>query len=290
MKKTYFASAVLFALTSGSLLAQTLVTVNGQAIDSSVIDAQVKAIRAENSEIRDTPALRRDLTERQVISTVVGQEAKRLKLDQSAEYKQALQQARTAADKSGASKKANFKTEWAVFEGELLGQAYAAHTAKQNPVQEKDVKAAYDDFSKFYKGTQEVQLGEIATTNSTNAEKAIAGLKAKKSFRSMLEQYSVDEQAKQAGGIPNAYVPLKDLKQSAPPLYNAVKDLKKGGFTAKPLQNGNVYSVFYVNDRRNITLPTYEQAKNGIARDLQAARIDASVQSLLQKANIKPAK
>ncbi|RPD90818.1 hypothetical protein EGK75_00230 [Neisseria weixii] len=290
MKKTYVTSAVFFALASGSLLAQTLVTVNGQAIDSSMIDAQVKAIRAENKQIQDTPALRRNLTERQVISTVVGQEAKRLKLDQSAEYKQALQQARAAADKSGASKKANFKTEWAVFQSDLLGQAYAAHVAKQNPVQEKDVKAAYDDFSKFYKGTQEVQLGEIATISSTDAEKAIADLKAKKSFSSVLKQYSVDEQAKQTGGIPNMYVPLKDLQQSAPPLYHAVKDLKKGGVTAKPLQNGNIYSVFYVNDRRNITLPTYDQAKNDIGRDLQAARIDASVQSLLQKADIKPAK
>lgn len=290
MKKTYFASAVLFALASGSLLAQTLVTVNGQAIDSSVIDAQVKAIRAENKQVQDTPALRRNLTERQVISTVVGQEAKRLKLDQSAEYKQALQQARAAADKSGAAKKANFKTEWAVFEGELLGQAYAAHVAKQNPVQEKDVKAAYDDFSKFYKGTQEVQLGEIVTNNSADAEKAIADLKAKKSFSSVVKQYSIDPQAKQSGNIPNAYVPLKDLQQSAPPLYDAVKDLKKGGVTAKPLQNGNLYGVFYVNDRRNITLPTYDQAKNDIGRDLQAARIDASVQALLQKADIKPAK
>lgn len=290
MKKTYFASAVLFALASGSLSAQTLVTVNGQAIDSSVIDAQVKAIRAENKQIQDTPALRRNLTERQVIATVVGQEAKRLKLDQSAEYRQALQQARAAADKSGAAKKANFKTEWAVFEGDLLGQAYAAHIAKQNPVQEKDIRAAYNDFSKFYKGTQEVQLGEIVTNNGADAEKAIADLKAKKSFKSVLNQYSVDEQAKRAGGIPDVYVPLKDLQQSAPPLYDAVKDLKKGGVTAKPLQQGNFYGVFYVNDRRDITVPSYEQAKNEIGRDLQAARIDASIQSLLQKADVKPAK
>lgn len=290
MKKTYFASAILFTLAASSLSAQTLVTVNGQAIDSSVIDAQVKVIRAGNRQIQDTPALRRNLTERQVIATVVGQEAKRLKLDQSAEYKQALQQARTAADKSGASKKAGFKTEWAVFEGDLLGQAYAAHIAKQNPVQEKDIRAAYNDFNNFYKGTQEVQLGEIVTDSSANAEKAIADLKAKKSFKSVLNQYSVDEQAKRAGGIPDAYVPLKDLQQSAPPLYDAVKDLKKGGVTAKPLQQGNLYGVFYVNDRRTITVPTYEQAKNDIGRDLQAARIDASIQSLLQKANIKPAK
>ena len=286
MKKTYFASALMLALTSGTLFAQTLVTVNGQAIDSSVIDDQVASVRASNPNVQDTPELRQMLTERQVISTVVTQEAKKLKLDQSAEFKTALEQARADAAKQGADKKATFKTEWAVFENDLLGQAFAAHIVRQYPVQEKDVKAAYNDFSNFYKGTQEVQLGEIVT-DSSNAQKAIADLDAKKSFVSVLNQYSIDEAAKKAGGIPKAYVPLKDLQESAPPLYAAVKDLKKGAHTKTPLQNGNLYAVFYVNDRRNVTVPSYEAAKNEIGSDLQAARVDAAIQSLLKKASIK---
>ncbi len=286
MKKTYFASALMLALTSGTLFAQTLVTVNGQAIDSSVIDDQVASVRASNPNVQDTPELRQMLTERQVISTVVTQEAKKLKLDQSAEFKAALEQARADAAKQGADKKATFKTEWAAFENDLLGQAFAAHIVRQYPVQEKDVKAAYNDFSNFYKGTQEVQLGEIVT-DSSNAQKAIADLDAKKSFVSVLNQYSIDEAAKKAGGIPKAYIPLKDLQESAPPLYAAVKDLKKGAHTKTPLQNGNLYAVFYVNDRRNVTVPSYEASKNEIGSDLQAARVDAAIQSLLKKASIK---
>lgn len=287
MKKTYFASALMFALTSGTLFAQTLVTVNGQAIDSSVIDDQVASVRASNPNVQDTPELRQMLTERQIISTVVTQEAKKLKLDQSAEFKTALEQARADAAKQGADKKATFKTEWAAFENDLLGQAFAAHIVRQYPVQEKDVKAAYNDFSNFYKGTQEVQLGEIVTDSSSNAQKAIADLDAKKSFVSVLNQYSIDEAAKKAGGIPKAYVPFKDLQESAPPLYAAVKDLKKGAHTKTPLQNGNLYAVFYVNDRRNVTVPSYEASKNEIGSDLQAARVDAAIQSLLKKASIK---
>lgn len=287
MKKTYFASALMFALTSGTLFAQTLVTVNGQAIDSSVIDDQVASVRASNPNVQDTPELRQMLTERQIISTVVTQEAKKLKLDQSAEFKTALEQARADAAKQGADKKATFKTEWAAFENDLLGQAFAAHIVRQYPVQEKDVKAAYNDFSNLYKGTQEVQLGEIVTDSSSNAQKAIADLDAKKSFVSVLNQYSIDEAAKKAGGIPKAYVPLKDLQESAPPFYAAVKDLKKGAHTKTPLQNGNLYAVFYVNDRRNVTVPSYEASKNEIGSDLQAARVDAAIQSLLKKASIK---
>lgn len=290
MNKIRFSAAVLAALLSAAVPAKTLVTVNSQAIDSSVIDAQVKSLRADNAKLPDSPELRRSLTERQVISTVVAQEAKRLKLDQSAEFKQALEQARASAKQQGADKKAHFKTEWAVFENDLLGRAYAAHVVSQNPVQEKDVKAAYDEFSKFYKGSYEVRLGEIAAKSSEDAQKAIAGLAAKKNFAAVLKQYSADEAAKQAGGIAAEYVPLKDLQQNAPALFNALKDLKKGGHTAAPLPNGGIYSVFYVQDRREVKVPAYEQVKNDIGSDLQGERIDAAVQALLQKAAIVPAK
>ena len=287
MKKKYLISMLMTALVSGSLSAQTLVTVNGQAIDSSVIDAQVAALRAANNKIPDAPELRRELTERQVINTVVSQEAKRLKLDQSAEFKQALEHARTDAKKQGADKKAHFKTEWAAFESDLLGQAYAIHVLRQNPVQEKDVKTAYDNFSNFYKGTQEVQLGEIITRTQADAQKAISDLNAKKSFASVLKQYSIDERAKQAGGIQQGYVPLKDLQEAVPPLYAAVKDLKKGAHTTTPLQDSDVYAVFYVNDRRDVKLPSYDESKSSIAQDLQTSRVDEALQSLLQKATIK---
>lgn len=289
MKKSHIISALVLAALSGTLSAKTLVTVNGTAIDSSTIDDQVKVIRSQNKQVQDSPTLRKSLTERQIIATVVSQEAKRLKLDQSAEFKKAAEQSRAAATKQGADKKPTFKTEWAVFEKDLLGQAFAMHIAKQNPVQEKDIKTAYNDFSKFYKGTQEVQLGQIAARSNEDAQKAIKDLEAKKSFANVLKQYSVDEQAKKAGGIARGYVPLKDLEQSAPPLYAAIKDLKKGGFTSAPLPNGNVYSVFYINDRRDIKVPSYEEMKNEIGSELQASRIDAAIGALMQKADIKPA-
>ena len=70
MKKNYFASALMLTLTSGTLFAQTLVTVNGQAIDSSVIDDQVASVRASNPNVPDTPELRQMLTERQIQNSI----------------------------------------------------------------------------------------------------------------------------------------------------------------------------------------------------------------------------
>ena len=255
MRKTHFTAALVMAALSCSLFAQTLVTVNGQTIDSSVIDGQVAALRAENKQIQDSPQLRQELANRQIISTVIAQEARRRKLDQSAEFKKALEQARADAKKQGADKKPSFKTEWAAFEDDLLGQALAIDVLRKNPVNEQEIKKSYDEFAKFYQGSQEVRLGEIVTRTKADGQKAAADLKAKKAFAAVLKQYSIDEEAKKAGGIPQAYVPLKDLQEAAPPLYAAVKDLKKGEATSEPLQDGNSYAVFYVDDRRDVKVP-----------------------------------
>ena len=53
MKKSYFVSALMLALASGSLWAQTIVTVNGSRIDSKDIDAQVRMLQSQNPQIPD---------------------------------------------------------------------------------------------------------------------------------------------------------------------------------------------------------------------------------------------
>lgn len=291
MKKSYFASALMLALISGSLWAQTIVTVNGSKIDSKEIDAQVKMLQSQNPQIPDTPALRRDLTERRVTAILIAQEAKRLKLDQSAEYKKVIGQARSDAKQQGADKKPGFQEQWAAFENDMLNQAYFVYLLRNNPISENDLKTAYSEFSKFYQGSHEVQLGEILTNNATDAQKAIADLKAKKDFKAVASQYTVDPVGKANSGLNAGYVNLKDLEQGAPQVYAAVKNLNKGGYTATPLQDGNgMFGVFYINDKRAASIPTYETAKNGIAQELQAARIDSAIEALYRKANIQTAK
>ena len=109
MKKTHLVQALVLAALSGSLAAQTLVTVNGSKIDSSEVDRYVKALRAQNPQVPDSPEIRSELLGDIVTRTIVVQEARRLKLDQGKEYKAAIENARKAAQKEGADKKPGFK-------------------------------------------------------------------------------------------------------------------------------------------------------------------------------------
>lgn len=272
-------------------MAQTVATVNGDKIDSSTVEAVVKNLRRQNQQLPDSPELRNEVTRRLAISAAVAQEAKKLKLDQSAQYKQAVEKARAAAKKEGADKQPSFKQDWALYETDLLNQAYFANVVRQNPVSDTETKQAYDRLNSHYQGSQEVQLGEIITRNGSDAQKALGELKSKKSFKEVAAKYSADPRAKQSGGIGAGYIPLKDLQQANPPVYQAVGSLKKGAYTASPLQdnNGN-FAIFYVNDKRNIQVPPFDQIKNRIANDLQQERIARAVDGVVQKADIRPAR
>ncbi|MDO5059685.1 MAG: peptidyl-prolyl cis-trans isomerase [Neisseria sp.] len=289
MNKKIFAAA-LAAAVSGSLMAQTLVTVNGTKIDSSEIDRQVKFLQQEGQIKGDSPALRQELLSRTVTRTLIAQEARRLKLQDMPEFKEVSEKARAAAKQHGVDKQAGFKQQWEDYQTDLLNQAFIVNTLSSNPVSEKEVKDTYDAYKKRYNGTGEVQLGQIMTSQEARAKEAVAELKAKKAFADVARRYSEEPGAAQTGGIDPNYVSLKDLEEEAPPVYNTVKNLGKGQFNKTPLVGNNIYAVFYVNDKRTISVPAFDQLKNTIGADLEERRVAAAIGALYRKAQIVPAK
>ena len=291
MNKISLSLALVLMAFSGSLAAKTLVTVNGTKIDSSEIDLHVKNLQTQSQgKVQDTPQLRQKITQEMVTRTLIKQEARRLKIDQSAEYKKITDQALTQAKKEGADKRAAFKSDWSIFQNEMLVQAFIADIVRRNPVTEADVKKTYDDINQFYKNSDEVQLGEIITSTSTDAEKASTELKAKKSFKNVAIQYSTVPLVKQTGGINNGYISLKDLEKNEPVVYSAISSLKKGQYTTKPILGNNFAAVFYISDKRVMNVPPFEELAPSLNQRIQSYRIDTAIMPLYEKAKIESSK
>ena len=288
MKKQFIAAAIMFGLT-GIAAAQTVVTVNGTKIDSKEVDNQVAILVQESqNQIQDSPELRKNITNRLITRILLIQAAKNQNLDKDPEYLKALSQAEAEAKRLGDDKKPGFKEEWSFFKDNLLTQAYLANVAKNNPVKPQDVSNAYNEMFKYYSCIQEVQLGEIITRDADTANKAIDQLKANKNFSTVAKEYTIDPAGRENGGIPNGYVAIKDLQESATSVYNAIKDLKKGQYTATPVQgNSNIYAIFYVNDKRNVKLPSQKEMTPVLSRRLQSALIAQAIDQLYKNATIK---
>ena len=290
MKKHFIAAALLLSL-SGFAFAQTVVTVNGTKIDSKEIDNQVSMlVKESNNQIQDSPQLRKEITNRLVIKTLLIQAAIKQRLDKDPAYLDMVKKAEERLRELGEDKKPGFNTKWADYKGDLLTKAYMDNVIKNNPVKPEDIQLAYDKWVKYYSGTQEVQLGEIITKDAASANQAIAALNAKKDFRAVAKQYTVDEAGRQNGGIAKNYINLKDLQENAQPVFDAIKNLKKGQFTATPVQiqpNNSINVIFYVNDIRPMKIRSQKEAEPALARGLQNAIVNSAIEQLYKNANIK---
>ena len=278
MKKTLTA-AILMAAFVASASAQTLVTVNGEKIDSSAIDTQVQLIAQQSQgKVTDSQQLRAGLLNRMVTQTLVNQEAKKLKLEQSAAYKDALEKSRASAKQQGADKQANFKQQFAAYERDLLSDIYMYHVVSQNPVGEADVQKFYDEYK--------AKLSEIFVSSEADAKAVVSDLKKGQNFADVAKAKSVDASAKQSGGVNPRYMPLKDLQESAPLVYGAVSKLKKGQYS-QAVNAQNVWAVFKVDDKRAVDVPEFAKMKPAILNQLSNERINNAIGQLYQNADIK---
>ncbi|MBD3613906.1 peptidyl-prolyl cis-trans isomerase [Kingella kingae] len=290
MNKTRLFAAISAALLTGSVLAQTVVTVNGTKIDSSELDARAKFVQQQSQgKVQDTPELRQYIANEVVLETVVTQEAKRLQLDKSSEYKTVEADALKQAREKGLDKQPDFKGNWTRFQNQLLMDVYAQDVAKKNPVSDADVQKRYDDIKSRYHNTDEVQLGEIVTDKEDQAKVAIRELGAKKSFADVAKKYSIDPAVKAGQPALNEYTSLVDLKDGRPKIFEAVQNLKKGEYTRNALKGEGIFVVFYANDKRKITVPAFDQIRDNVRDELQQERVQAAVGKLMQQAKIVPA-
>lgn len=289
MKAKYLA-ALFAALLSGSLAAKTLVTVNGEALDNSIIDFKVQSLQAAGRVQGDSPELRDAIIRDSIVETIIAQEARKLKLHESKEVKDALATSLKEIKEQGIDKKEGFKHEWAAYNNYVLAQSYAAHIAKNSPVSEQETRALYDQLRNFYHNTPEVRLGNIITNKKEQAEQALKALKGKQPFSKVATTYSIAADVKQTGGVDANFVAIKDLEQQAPKVFKVVKDLKKGQFSNILPLGDQGFLILSVEERRNIQFEDYEQVKNDLAANLQNQKIDQAIGALLEKAKIVPAK
>ena len=86
------------------------------------------------------------------------------------------------------------------------------------------------------------------------------------------------------------YVALPDLKDGNNLVYQAVNGLSKGQFTKTPVKDGNVSLVLYVNDKRAINVPTFNEMKASIVQQMEDEQLSLAIDNLGKKAKIVPAK
>lgn len=252
--------AAACAIAAAPVYAQTVATVNGQAITQKQMDQFVSLLVAQGA--KDSPELREQVKQEMVGRLVAVQAAEKAGIDKKPEVKQEIELARQG----------------------ILVRALMADHLKKNPITDAKIQAEYDEIKKQQASTQEYKLRHILVKDQKEAENLIQQIKDKKvSFEDAAKKSSIDPGSGKNGGD-LGWGPASNY---VPEFAQAVEDLKKGEMTDKPVQTQFGWHIIKVEDSRELKFPELAEVKPQLEEMMRQQELGTFQQNLMKSAEIK---
>ena len=261
MKKQVLIASALFSLLSlGSTaaLAQNIAIVNGKAVPKARMDSLSLQFQSSGRPI--TPEVQEQMRQHLIALEVFTQEADKLGLSSSDEFKAQMELARQT----------------------VLANQLIKEFEKKNAITDELLKAEYDKFAAA-NGGKEIKARHILVDKEADATAIIASLKKGAKFEEIAKKRSKDTGSGSKGGDldwanPSSYVP----EFSA-----ALQALKKGQLTDKAVKTQFGFHIIRVDDVRDIKLPTFDEVKPQIADQMKQDKRGTYQRDLLGKAKVE---
>jgi peptidyl-prolyl cis-trans isomerase C len=238
--------------------AQNLAIVNGKAVPSSRVDAFVAQVQKSGRPVDD--AVRTQIREEIINREVFMQEAQRLGLDGSSDYRTQLELNRQA----------------------ILIRALFEDFTKKNPVTDAEAKAEYDKVVGA-RGGKEYRARHILVEKEDEAKAIIASLKRGGKFDEIAKKQSKDPGSGANGGDldwANAGSYVKEFS-------DAMVKLNKGQTTDAPVKSQFGFHIIRLDDVRDAQVPPFEQVKAQVSQQLAQQKLQKFQADLREKAKIE---
>ena len=259
-KQVLIASALVSLLSLGATaaLAQNIAIVNGKAVPKARMDSLSLQFQSTGRPI--TPEVQEQMRQHLIALEVFTQEADKLGLSSSDEFKAQMELARQT----------------------VLANQLIKEFEKKNAITDELLKAEYDKFAAA-NGGKEIKARHILVDKEADATAIIASLKKGAKFEEIAKKRSKDTGSGAKGGDldwanPSSYVP----EFSA-----ALQALKKGQLTDKAVKTQFGFHIIRVDDVRDIKLPTFDEVKPQIADQMKQDKRGTYQRDLLGKAKVE---
>jgi len=251
-------AAALWAVSAQNVLAQNIAIVNGKAVPKSRLDALAQQVAKSGRPV--TPEIQLQMRDAVITREVFAQEAEKLGLMASDDYKNQMEIARQT----------------------VLITVLMDDFKKKNAVTDAELKAEYDKFTAA-NGGKEYKARHILVEKEADAKAIIASIKKGGKFEDIAKKQSKDPGSGANGG---------DLDWANPSSYvaeftEALLKLTKGQMAESPVKTQFGFHIIRVDDIRNAQLPAFEELKPQIAQQLDQQRLGAYQQGLREKAKIE---
>jgi peptidyl-prolyl cis-trans isomerase C len=262
MKRSFAALVLMLTVSAAASAAEAqskpAAKVNGVPIPQYRLDAAVQAGVAQGQP--DTPQLRQSVRQALINQEVIAQEAVR----------------------QGLNKQPGVAASLELFRVRALAQAYFQDYFKKHPISEEALKKEYERI-KPQLATKEYRARHILVNGEDEAKDIITQIKAGGSFEKLAAEKSKDPGSKGRGGD----LDWSPASRYVKPFGDALVSLKKGEVTEAPVKTDFGWHVIRLDDDRVARLPSFEEAKPTLERDVQNQTVRKVIADLRAKAKIQ---
>jgi peptidyl-prolyl cis-trans isomerase C len=247
--------AAAAALAPLAATAQNLAIVNGKPVPKARLDALVKQAQRAGQQVG--PEVMQQARDQVVLREIFAQEATRLGLAASADYREQMELARQSI---------------------LIRELFEDYR-KKNPVGDDAALAEYNKFKAQASGT-EYRARHILVEKEEEAKALIVQLKAGAKFEDLAKKHSKDIGSGEKGGDldfakPDSYVPE---------FGKALVALKKGEMTDAPVKSQFGFHIIRLEETRDAPFPAFEDVKGQIKQRMEQMKLQAFQEELRAKA------
>ena len=240
------AAAALLAVSAQSALAQNVAIVNGKAVPKTRLDALAQQVAKAGRPVM--PEMQGQLREEVIAREVFMQEAEKLGLSASDDFKTQMELARQT----------------------ILIRTLFTDYQQKNKVTDAELKGEYDKFAAT-NGGKEYKARHILVEKEADAKAIIASIKKGGKFEDIAKKQSKDAGSGANGGDldwanPGSYVPE---------FTEAMLKLPKGQMTETPVKSQFGFHIIRLDDTREGQLPPFDEVKPQVKQRLEQQRLAA---------------
>jgi peptidyl-prolyl cis-trans isomerase C len=236
----------------------TVVTVNGKALNSQLLDTFLLAVTGK-------PAAE------------ATQEQRDAMLDQLVNMTLAAQ----SAEKEGLAKSPEVQARLDLLQTQILAEAASEKYVKSHPVSDDEVKAAYD--SEVANMPKEYKARHILVEKQETADAIIKELQAGGDFAKIAKAQSKDPGSAVKGGDLGWFSAQTMVK----PFAEALAKLEKGKMTTAPVQTEYGWHIIELEDLRAPSAPAFEEVQEQVKMFAQRKKLQAYLDELRKTAKIQ---
>lgn len=273
MIKKILTSILLISLTQFSYAKEStkkgdeiVANVNGKPIYESFIKQKIERFIEFNGLGNDPnfkydrldPEMKKDIIQNVVLGDLIIDEARKAKIYETKEYKQAIK----------------------FTENQLMQKVFLEKTIKDS-ITEAKVKAAYDEILKEQSNVMEYKVSHILVETEVEAKDIKKKLNKGADFAALSKEHSLDNNKENGGDL--GYF---SSGQMVLPFEQATEKLKVGEIS-DPVKTDFGYHIIYLVDKRKMKVPSLEEMRSKIEEELSAQYIQDYITKLKESNKVE---